>query len=648
MNVTALAGDGFVVSWNTGTGNAIRLFGSSGVAAGAPIDTGSFGGPAIASDNGSFALAGWSADDEANRLEVQRFGPDGEALGNAFAIEAIPLATDQSGPFAGPLASAVLTQESDLHATWSYYDVGFKFSTTYHPFYGAFDAEGHPLVEPVALPIFGYSAQADVHSIPMLHETQDGRIAALYTVDTRNGMEIRAQFRDADGHALGDAVLLKPASLYPGAYLIDTEMLADGSISLLLNPIGNNSAVGADPLVMLRMDEQGAAIGQPMEIFSPPWPRHVGEFFANQDGGFTRLWQIWGVGLKYQVYDKDGNALTDQLVAASFPAPNENYTYAADVLDDGRIVVVTEDLTDPTAPIRSSHFIDYAPSHNPIQGGTVATVDSWQQQQMITRDDDIDTLVTSDSLALRSFIANLTMAGTADLNADGNDMANFMIGNDGANILVGYLGNDVMHGHDGEDFLATGRGNDLVDGGEGGDIVWGGQGNDSISGGAGADTLNGDRHDDAIEGGDGDDWINGGHGDDLLTGDAGDDLITGGVGADWLDGSDGADTLRGDRGDDTLEGGDGADHFVFAPLFGNDTILDFQWAGDASDSDRIVIELDGDGAIGGMPVEDGGGLFALAEDTDDGVLVTLGTGQSILLAGWEKADLTADIFVLVV
>lgn len=205
-----------------------------------------------------------------------------------------------------------------------------------------------------------------------------------------------------------------------------------------------------------------------------------------------------------------------------------------------------------------------------------------------------------------------------------------------------------MHGHGGADFLAMGRGNDVADTGDGQNTVWGGQGDDSIQGGTGDDILNGDRHDDVIDGGDGDDSINGGSHDDLLTGADGEDSLTGGTGADTLEGGDGADTLRGDRDDDRLEGGDGPDSFVFAHFFGNDTILDFHWAEDDRDSDRIVIEVDEDSTINGVLIEDVAGILDLADDTDDGLSIAIGTGHAILLEGVEKADLTEDAFALVV
>ncbi|HWA11941.1 MAG TPA: calcium-binding protein, partial [Burkholderiales bacterium] len=63
-------------------------------------------------------------------------------------------------------------------------------------------------------------------------------------------------------------------------------------------------------------------------------------------------------------------------------------------------------------------------------------------------------------LSLSPNIENITLTGSADLNATGNDDDNNLVGNEGANILNGGGGNDYLDGKAGADFLHGGDGDD--------------------------------------------------------------------------------------------------------------------------------------------------------------------------------------------
>lgn len=188
--------------------------------------------------------------------------------------------------------------------------------------------------------------------------------------------------------------------------------------------------------------------------------------------------------------------------------------------------------------------------------------------------------------------------------------------------LTGTSGDDVLNGRAGDDSLTGGSGNDTLDGGRGKDALRGGNGNDTLNGGSGDDVLNG---------GNGDDTLIGGVGADTLTGGNGADNLHGGVGDDVLNGGNGQDRLEGGAGDDMLNGGVGADTFAFKPGFGNDTIDGFQIAGAAHD----VLEFDS-----GI-FADAAALFAHSADTADGVLVTSGAADTVLIENVSLAQLQA-------
>lgn len=89
-----------------------------------------------------------------------------------------------------------------------------------------------------------------------------------------------------------------------------------------------------------------------------------------------------------------------------------------------------------------------------------------------------DQVRTQVTYTLGANIERLKLAGTANVDGTGNDLANMLVGNSGNNVLSGGLGDDKLYGYAGADTLDGGNGNDRLDGG---------MGRDEFSGGAGAD-----------------------------------------------------------------------------------------------------------------------------------------------------------------
>ncbi|MFC7702799.1 calcium-binding protein [Plastorhodobacter daqingensis] len=188
-------------------------------------------------------------------------------------------------------------------------------------------------------------------------------------------------------------------------------------------------------------------------------------------------------------------------------------------------------------------------------------------------------------------------------------------GGDGDDLLYGGSGNDSLYGAAGHDTLYGGDGHDLLFGGDGNDLLLGDAGNDTIDGGAGSDMIGGGDGDDLLYGGSGADSLFGAAGNDTLYGGADDDRLFGGLGDDLLFGGTGDDRLEGGPGNDTLFGGAGADVFVFATGDGHDRIGDFTLGVDRllfSDALRVAT--------------------LQAEQTEQGLLLSIGEGQSIFLA----------------
>ncbi len=247
--------------------------------------------------------------------------------------------------------------------------------------------------------------------------------------------------------------------------------------------------------------------------------------------------------------------------------------------------------------------------------------------------------------------------------------------------IVGGSGADTITGLGESEFIEGGAGNDQISGSAGSDFLVGGAGNDTLDGGTGFDAsdysaqgggvnvnlVNGT----AVTGGAlnasggyvggtledaliGIEWVVGSNfgdrliasgassrlegrgGSDFLFTFGGNDTLLGGDGNDALSASLGADTLNGGAGDDTLDGGAGNDTFEFAPGAGADRINGFTAGAGVGD----VIRLAGFGAFASFA-----DVLAAASEAGSEVLIDLGGGDSLTLAGLSLAALANDDFL---
>lgn len=76
----------------------------------------------------------------------------------------------------------------------------------------------------------------------------------------------------------------------------------------------------------------------------------------------------------------------------------------------------------------------------------------------------IDTVNSSITYTLSSYVENLTLTGSAAINATGNIQSNIIIGNSAANLITGGLGNDILSGGSGADTFVenAGDGSDII------------------------------------------------------------------------------------------------------------------------------------------------------------------------------------------
>jgi Ca2+-binding RTX toxin-like protein len=164
-----------------------------------------------------------------------------------------------------------------------------------------------------------------------------------------------------------------------------------------------------------------------------------------------------------------------------------------------------------------------------------------------------DTIVTPFDWVLADDFENITLSGSAVIDATGSSVDNVLIGNSAANALVGLDGNDSLNGGGGNDTLIGGKGNDSYTIDSTGDLIIenADEGTDTVS--AEVTFTLADNVDNltltgliAISG----------------TGNTTNNVLVGNDAANALTGLGGNDTLDGGKGADAMDGGSGDDIYV--------------------------------------------------------------------------------------
>ena len=237
-----------------------------------------------------------------------------------------------------------------------------------------------------------------------------------------------------------------------------------------------------------------------------------------------------------------------------------------------------------------------------------------------------DTVKSAVSYTLGENIENLTLTGGAAINGTGNALDNYIVGNSSANELRGGAGADTLVGNGGADKFYGGTGDDtyVITFGTEQIVENAGEGIDTVR--AQTSYMLGANLENLV-------LINGGRSagfsnelNNQITGTTGANRLEGRAGADTLNGGGGDDTLVGGKGDDQLIGGDGADSFVLVKGDGHDVIRDFGLGHDTLDLSAFAV---------------GGKISATLSASGDDTLVSLKSGESVLLLGVHVNDLHA-------
>ncbi|MFC3146192.1 calcium-binding protein [Piscinibacterium candidicorallinum] len=233
------------------------------------------------------------------------------------------------------------------------------------------------------------------------------------------------------------------------------------------------------------------------------------------------------------------------------------------------------------------------------------------------------------SVASLANVENITLTGTAAINATGNAANNLLIGNSANNTLTGAAGNDRLDGGAGTDTMVGGTGNDTYVVDVAGDVVTenANEGTDTVEASITCSvaslanveniTLTGTAAINAT-GNAANNILIGNAGNNTLTGGGGNDTLSGGAGADILTTTAGNGIFIGGTGNDTLNTGTGNDRIAFARGDGADLVV-----GSGSNSTDT---LDLSGGITRSNVV----LFKNGND----LVVEVGSGEQITLRNW--------------
>jgi Ca2+-binding RTX toxin-like protein len=215
-----------------------------------------------------------------------------------------------------------------------------------------------------------------------------------------------------------------------------------------------------------------------------------------------------------------------------------------------------------------------------------------------------DTVRSSVSYTLGSFVERLVLTGSAAINGTGNALANSLTGNAAANTLNGGSGADTLLG---------GAGNDTYVVDNAGDRVYESTTVGGTTNAGGTDTVRSSVS-----------YTLGGFVERLVltgsaaingTGNALANSLTGNAAANMLNGGSGNDTLVGAAGDDKLTGGAGSDRFVFNSKLGSDIVTDFLTGTDMLGFSQAALKIgDGDTVVEGATVRALPGGFSASSE----------------------------------
>ncbi len=364
------------------------------------------------------------------------------------------------------------------------------------------------------------------------------------------------------------------------------------------------------------------------------------------DGGLGADTMIGGLGNDTYLVDNTGDIVTEtSTLATELDTVQASISYTLGqnlekltLTGTANINATGNELANTLTGNAGNNILDGGLGNDTMIGGLgddTYTVDSATDVVTEAATAGTDTVQTGISYTLGTNVENLTLTGTANIDATGNTLANTIIGNAGDNILSGGTSADTLIGNQGNDTYIVDNIADTVseNDNQGFDIVKSSV-TFSLSNfienlnltGTGSINGTGNALSNFLSGTTGNNILNGLAGSDILQGLAGNDTLTDSVGRNLYDGGAGIDTLTAGTGNDLLIGGLGNDTITTGTGF---DVISFN-KGDGADIINASTGADNTLSLGGN--------FAYSDlsltKTGNSLILKMGAIDQITLKDW--------------
>lgn len=583
--------------------------------------------------DGGFVITWVSNDSDDNGVFAQRYNADGTARGDEFMV------------------NTVETDAQDKHSITALSDGGFVIAWTSvgedGDLEGIFAQRYADDSDPIGTSGFQVNTYTtSLQYAPSISGLADGGFVVSWVSNGQDGSStgIYAQRYDANGNPDGSEFIIN-ATTASAQYSPSIVGLADGGFVATWTS-NDGSGEGVYSRVY---DADGNTSGADIRVnVTTTNNQSNASVAALEDGGYIVTWTSQsqdgdGTGIYARIYGADGVAAGTEFLVNTTTLNSQTSPNVA-ALEDGGFVVTWQSESAIFAQrygvngsILYSVTGDTGNNTLSFVGGSARLTGGLGNDSYVVDDaNDVvveafnagnDTVRSAISYALSVNVENLTLTGSASINAIGNNLANKLTGNSGNNRLDGGLGIDTMTGGTGDDtYIVSASGDKVVEAASGGNAdtvitsvnytlaaqvenmqiisavgrsVVGNNLNNIITGGYGDDTLNGGTGIDSLRGGLGNDTYvidtstdtlteNASAGTDTVqssvtytlktnfenltltgraaingTGNGVSNVLTGNAMVNILSGAAGNDSLNGGLGNDKLTGGAGLDTFLF-------------------------------------------------------------------------------------